>query len=86
MDLTRTFPKALKEGTRQVPRRLPIAFGQLHGSKVPSQREGQSWWIPRELGLVSEASGLDRISAALLGTSRVGTGPGSDCGTAYGLS
>ena len=38
MDLTRTFAKVLKEGTRQVPHRLPIAFGQLHGSKVPDGR------------------------------------------------
>lgn len=38
MDLTRTFPKALKEGTRQVPHILPISFGQLRGNKVPSGR------------------------------------------------
>lgn len=56
------------------------------GAKCQAGEQGQSRWIPRDLELVSAAPGLDHVSAALLGTNRVGTGPGSDCGPACGLS
>jgi len=84
-DLATTFPKALKEETRQAPHRLLTAFAQLSGSQVPGRR-ARAKLMDHELELVSEASGLDHVSAALLGTNSMGTGPSPECDTAYGLS